>query len=343
MTQRLNAGIIGLGVMGNAAFERFGCHPQVDIVAITEFNAQRLNALGDREAIAARYTDPLAMLAAHELDIVYVASPNRFHAEQTIAALEQGAHVICEKPMAMTVADGRRMVETAARLDRRLMINFQMRLREGIPALHRMITRGELGDIYYVRSNWIRRDGLPGFGGWFGSREHSGGGPVIDLGVHMLDLALWFMGHPNPTWIMASTKNAIAGELAKQQGMVFDVEDFGCAMIKFDNGATLDLTTSWTSHIADEELMRTEVLGTRGGIRHTWGDGEFFTTRDGQQLDTRIVKTSGPPNTLHYFADCILTDEPHIATGQEGLRVMEIIEAFYKSAESGRPLSLAGA
>jgi len=345
MTQ-LKVGVIGLG-MGSHHVRAFTKHDQCDVVAIADLSADRLTDIGDQHKIEKRYTDPLEMLKKESFDIITVAVPNKLHKPLTLAAFESGAHVICEKPMAMNAEEAREMLAASKAAGKRLMINFSFRFTPQSWQLKKEDESGILGDIYYARTEWLRRRGLPRFGGWFGQKALSGGGPLIDLGVHRLDLALWLMGYPKPTWVMATTHNAIASRLAEEKGYEFDVEDFASAMIKFENGATLDLTASWASHIKERERMRTRLLGTEGGlVQGNNGEGyefeaELYFDRNGSHFDMQ-PHGDGPDATgpMAHFADCILNDKPHTATGEEGLLVMEILDAIYASAEKGEPVRI---
>jgi predicted dehydrogenase len=227
------------------------------------------------------------------------------------------------------------------------MINFSFRFTQQSQALKRQVESGILGDIYFARTVWHRRRGMPGFGGWFGSKKLSGGGPLIDLGVHRLDLALWLMGYPRPVWVMGSTYHQIAGEKARREGKVFDVEDLAVGMVKFENGASLELEASWAANIAENELMETRLLGTRGGlVQRNKNEGyefeaELFIEREGCQFDMKLhPPVPAVPTPMAHFAQCILNNEPPTASGEEGLVVMELLDAIYESAATGAPVKI---
>lgn len=342
----LRVGVIGLG-MGSGHVRQFQGHEQVEVAAIADLNEELLNSRGAELGIEKRYVSAAEMVANENLDIVTVAVPNKFHKELTVMALEAGCHVVCEKPMAMNAAEAEEMVTVAKRVGKRLMINFSFRFTPQAYAMKKEAESGILGDIYYARTVWLRRRGMPKFGGWFGQKALAGGGPIIDLGVHRLDLALWLMNYPEPAWVMAQTFDPIASRLAKASGKAFDVEDMGVASIKFKNGAMLTLEASWAANIKNNEEMETRLFGTRGGMRQKnlnegyEFDAELFLDRDGRQYDMSLH----PPvpearNAMCHFADAILADTPHIATGEEGLTVMRILDAIYASAQSGNPIQI---
>jgi predicted dehydrogenase len=346
MAKKLRVGVIGIG-MGRHHVTGYRKHPAADVVAIADPNEARLAEIGDANGIAARYADPAEMLAKERLDVVSVATPNKFHAPWTIAALRAGAHVLCEKPMAMNAREAARMLEAARRAKRRLMINFSYRFNPASQALRAIVDRGVLGEVYFGRTIWHRRRGMPGFGGWFGQKALSGGGPLIDLGVHRLDLALWLMGYPEPEWVLGNAYSPIATRLAKAQGKAFDVEDLASAMIRFRNGASLVVEASWAANIAEKELMETRLLGTKGGL-HQFNlegtykfDARYYVDRRGELTDRVVEPPKRPiPNAYWHFVDCIVKGRPHLATGEEGATVMKLLDAIYHSAATGRPVKV---
>lgn len=344
--RRLRVGVVGLGI-GRMHIDGWRRHPQVDVVAIADTDAQRLAQVGEQFGIAQRHASLEAMLDAQALDVVSICTPNKFHKDLTLKALAAGCHVLCEKPMAMSAAEGREMLEAARRAERRLMINFSFRFTAQSRALKAQVDAGVFGEFYFGRSVWHRRKGMPGFGGWFGTKALSGGGPLIDLGVHRLDLALWLMGYPKPAWVMGSTYDPIARQAAERAGKPFDVEDLAAAFIRFDNGASLVLEASWAGHIRERELMETRLLGTRAGLLqknldegYTF-DAQVFTEQHGSAFDMHLHATDdAAPPAMHDYAEAILAGRPHPAPAEEGLRVMEILDAIYESARSGRPVEM---
>ena len=342
----IRIGVIGLGI-GRHHAANYRQHPCAEIVAVADTDKKRLEEVGESLSVAKRYVSGEEMLKAEDLDVVTVATPNKFHAPLTVAALKAGCHVLCEKPMAMTAAEARRMLQASRKARRRLMINFSYRFTEQSWALKKQVDTGILGDVYFARTVWHRRRGMPGFGGWFGQKALSGGGPLIDLGVHRLDLALWLMGYPQPVWVMGSAYDPIASAAAKRARKKFDVEDLAVGMVKFDNGATLEVEASWAANIAESELMETRLLGTKGGLvqrnkNETYEfEAEIYIEREGCQFDMKlhppVPEVRGAP---YHFVDCIARGVPHTATGEEGLIVMRILESIYTSARKGAPVRI---
>jgi len=344
--KKLRVGVIGLGI-GRAHISGYQKHPGAEVVAIADTDAARLQKVGDECKVPRRYNSAEAMLAGEKLDIVSVATPNKFHAPLTIAALQAGCHVLCEKPMALNAGEARQMLAAARQAGKRLMINFSYRFTEQSWALKKEVEAGALGEVYFGRTVWHRRRGMPKFGGWFGQKAWSGGGPLIDLGVHRLDLALWLMGYPKPVWVLGSTYNPIATRLAQEQGKVFDVEDLAAGLIKFANGATLVVEASWAANIAERELMETRLYGTKGGlVQRNVGEGYDFEAvlyleRNGAQYDMKLhPPVPQCPSAMYHFVESLLQNQPHTATGEEGLIVMELLDAIYQSAATGQPVHI---
>jgi predicted dehydrogenase len=343
---KLRAGVIGLG-MGRAHINGYRENPDVEVVAIADLDGEKLAQVGSEVGIASRYTNAEEMILQENLDIVSVAVPNVHHKPLCIFALDHGCHVLCEKPMAMNAAEAEEMIAASKAADRRLMINFSFRFNPQSAALKREVESGVLGDIYFARSEWHRRRGIPKFGGWFGQKNLSGGGPLIDLGVHRLDLALWLMDYPEPDWVMASTYDRIGSALAREKGLEFDVEDFAVGLVKFKNGATLELEASWAANIREKDLMSTRLLGSEGGlVQRNVDEGyafeaEMYVERNGSLFDIKLNPSSpSVPSAMCHLADAILTDTPHIATGEEGRTVMRLLDAIYESSERGAPVHL---
>lgn len=343
--KKLRVGIIGLG-MGRGHAKQFGSHSGTEVAAVADADAERLASRGDELGVKARYASGVQMIRKEKLDIVCVATPNRLHKPLTIAALKAGCHVLCEKPMAMNAREAADMLRAARAARRRLMINFSFRFTPVSWALKKEVERGILGDIYFARTVWLRRRGLPR-GGWFSQKAQSGGGPLIDLGVHRLDLALWLMDYPEPEWVVARTYDHLGSAAAKAERKHFDVEDLAAAFITFKNGASLELEASWAGHIKERELMETRLLGTQGGlVQRNLNEGydfegELFLDRNGCQYDLKPhLPVQGVPSAMHHFADSILSGKPHIATGEEGLTVMKLLDAIYESARKRKPVRI---
>ncbi len=257
----------------------------------------------------------------------------------------------------MNTQEAEEMMAVAKECDRQLGIDFSYRFTQQARAMKALIEEGALGDIYYARSVWLRRRGIPGLkkgfntqggaGSWFFDKAQSGGGPLIDLGVHRLDLALWLMGYPEPAWVMGSTYCALGKEIAKPYGHDYSVEDFACAMIKFKNGACLELDASWAANIKENEQMSTRLLGNKGGMfQFNLNEGytfdlEYYQDLNGKQFDSHLHGWDAElPSSFTMFADAVKNNTPFMATGAQGLTVMRILDAIYLSSKTGKPVEM---
>ncbi|HLY27054.1 MAG TPA: Gfo/Idh/MocA family oxidoreductase, partial [Aggregatilineales bacterium] len=204
-SEPLRAGVIGLGV-GNVHAEGYNVSPDASLVALCDTDERRLQDMGKRFHVLAEglYTDYRKMLSEAKLDVVSICLPNALHAEVTLTALNAGAHVLCEKPLAPTVEQAEQMLAAATRHNRKLMVGYNYRYRADVQWVHRLVESGQLGEVYHIYASWRRETGIPG-GGWFGNKKLAGGGALIDLGVHVLDLALYMLDFPQALTVSGDT------------------------------------------------------------------------------------------------------------------------------------------
>lgn len=342
---KLKAVVVGLG-KGLSHIRGYQSHPGVVVAGIADFDEELVESAATKYSIDGKFSSAEEMIAATRPDIVSIVVPNKYHKSLAIHALNSGAHVLCEKPMAMNSSEAEEMIAVAKSADRRLMINFSFRFTAESQALKREVESGVLGEIYFGRTVWHRRRGVPRFGGWFTQKDVAGGGPLIDLGVHRLDLALWLMGYPKPVWVMGATYNPIAKRLADEAGLDYTVEDLAAGFIRFENGATLVVEASWAANIREKELMETRLLGTDAGlvqrnVREGYEfEAELHMERNGSVYDIRLSNSANARSPMEHFADSILDGTPHVATGEEGLVVMNLLDALYASADRNEPIKI---
>lgn len=300
------------------------------------------------------FTDYRELLALKELDAVLITLPNYLHAQTAIDAMEAGKHVLCEKPMAVNGKDAERMVKTQQQTRKILMVALNNRFRRDVQYLRAYAQAGELGEIYNAKCGWMRRAGIPGWGGWFTTMEHSGGGPLIDIGVHMLDLALYIMGNPKPVSVVGSTYTKF-GDTAERKSRVwsvanpdgrFDVEDLATAFIRLDNGATLTLDVSWAANIEKDSVF-VNLMGTKGGAALDNSKGvTLFSEKFGVQQDLHSNLTFNDDEARlemwRHFLDCIKTGEEPISSPVQGMFLNKILDAIYESSRTGREVLIGG-
>lgn len=360
MTNKLRVGIVGAGFIGvKGHLPGYQRHPGTEVMAICDENGERARDLANEHAIPRIFTDYGEMLLSADLDVVSVCTPNALHAPVTIAALDAGAHVICEKPMALTVAEAERMVAAARRADRKLTIAFHNRFRPSCQVLKQFVEAGILGEIYYATVSMLRRSGIPGYGSWFTNKDLAGGGALIDNGVHGLDLALWFMGHPRPVSVTGVTfsefgprRRGLGGWGADIRPGVqrFDVDDLAAAMIRFENGAVLRLEASWAGYSAGRG--RLQLFGREGGaeldmeshdVQH---ELRLFTDLHGRAIESTpdLPYVADPflwahEKKIEDFVAAIVEDRDPLITPQQGVLATQVMAAIYESAQLGHEVN----
>ncbi len=345
MKSRPKVAVVGLGIgRGHAAAA--AKNPKADLTALCDTDKQRLAANCKEFGVKEAYTDYKKMLRQAKPDIVVVALPNVLHAPVTVAAINAGAHVLCEKPMAMNTQQAQKMADTARAKKKKLMIDFSYRFMPEAQALKNIVDTGAVGDIYYARTTWHRTRGIPWFGPWFSQKDKSGGGPLIDLGVHRIDLAMWLMGNPKPVTASGSTYDMLGKELAKKANKKFDVEDLALAMVRFDNGATMLVDISWAINCERSEEMASYLYGTKAGICHrNVGEGYKFEAYifgewDGTYVTSKIKNLPPAMNPVDHFIDVVTEGTKPIATTQHGVDVMKVLDGIYKSARLGKEIRI---
>jgi predicted dehydrogenase len=345
MDGKVRAAVIGVGI-GYLHLQGYAKSPHAEVVAVCDIDKGRAERVASEFGVPHVFTDYKEMLKMDEIDMVSVCVPNYLHAPVTIDCFEAGKHVVCEKPMAMNAAEGAAMVEAAKKANRKLMMAFNNRFRGDTQVLKRFIEAGELGEIYFAKTGWIRRQGIPGMGGWFTTKSMSGGGPLIDIGVHMLDVTMYLMGNPKPVSVVGVTYAKFGPRGLGQggwgtpvEGGTFDVEDMAAALIRFANGSTVFLEASWASYI-QHDMMYSSLLGTEGGA-----DLEplrIYKQLQGTQADItpQFPRVSGHEQEILHFVECVKNDTEPISTGEHGLDVMKILDGIYKSAETGEQVAI---
>ena len=284
-----------------------------------------------------------------DIDIVDICRPNAYHAPFAIAAAEAGKHVICEKPLAPTPDAIREMIEARDASGKLLMTAQHFRFRGSSQAMKTEIDRGVLGEVYHARSWLLRRAAAPTRPGFI-LKEHSSGGPCIDVGVHILDLTLWMMGNPKPVAVSGVTQNKLAklpGQFSTWGGPIpkfWDVEEFAAAMVRFANGSTLVIEVSWLLHHKTEsEDMQMWLYGVKGGAH--WPSNEILSTdyKAKQLLNTQVTfEERGEPHAKECiaFAEAVALRKPSPVPPEQSLDVITILDGLYRSAASGREVAL---
>ncbi|MCP5180110.1 MAG: Gfo/Idh/MocA family oxidoreductase [Pseudomonadales bacterium] len=342
----LRIGFIGAGGIAATQMQALMSRADVRIVAIADLDAAALETRGQAFCVEARYTDYRRMLRESDLDAVSICTPNKAHATATLDALRAGLHVLCEKPMAHSAAAAARMAETAETLGRKLVIGFQYRFNPRTQFLRNAVDKGDLGRILFGRVQAMRRRGIPNWG-VFGRKELQGGGPLIDIGVHVLEMTHYTMGSPTPVSASADMFTYLGNQPSDRVQSVwqgwdwktYDVEDLAVGRIRFDNGAVLHIESCFAAHI-EKDTFNFQLMGSEGGC--TWDPARIFRDEGGYMVD-KVPGWLSPKTSwqdmfnakMHAFVDHVLYDQPTIAPARDGLAVQKMLDALYRSAERG--------
>ncbi len=352
----LRAGVVGLGYAGEQHLKNFVRVPGVEPVALAGLERDRLRQLGKRYGVPDLYTSWEDLASRDDLDIVSIGAPNHLHAPIAVSALEGGRHVLCEKPLARNGGEAQQIVDAARAADRAVHIAFTQRERGDVQALKRHVEEGNLGRIYHAKATWMRRNGIPGMGGWFTSKELAGGGPLIDLGVHMVDMALYLMGEP----AVESVSCATYAELGPQgrggwvgSGLMsgenpFEVEDLATAFLRLSGGGTLTLEAGWAVYRESSDDFGVTLYGTDGGAEmkvKNYGTSDtvrIYTDVAGVPavVTPEIEPREGHLAVVRHFVETIHSGKWEGQYGEDGLDRARIIDACYASALENREVSM---
>jgi predicted dehydrogenase len=366
---KYKAGIIGCGGIANQKHlpALAKARDRVEITALCDLIPERAHAANTQYGLDARVFTDYKELLATDVDIVYVLTPNVAHCEISVAAFEAGKHVLCEKPMAASLSDAEKMMAAWKKSGKQFTIGYQNRYRPDSVALKRLCDEGALGEIYYTQAHAVRRRGVPTWG-VFTDKSKQGGGPLIDLATHSLDLALWMMGNYQPATVTGTTFEKLGKALPPQdQGnflgtwdpAAYEVEDAAFGFVTMQNGALITLDASWVLNTTEERCAACTLCGTKAGAELTGLGGKnsekliLNKIVAGKQAEINVDTMNG---MVAYFAS---TAEPLevlecrawldaldgraelCIKPEEAFTVTKILDAVYASARSGRQILLA--
>lgn len=335
----VRVGVVGLNI-GAIHIDAYQQADGCEVTAICDLDAERLRLIADQKGIPQTFTDVHSLFSSGEIDAVSICTPNALHAPLSIHALEAGLHVLVEKPMAMNTAEARGMVDVARRQNRKLAVHFNHRMVPHVQALRRMVDEGDFGELYFGRTTWHRRKGIPERQAFL-SRRHAGGGAMIDLGVHQLDQLLFVMGHPRIESLSAQVYTKFADVDVPHLDM--DVDDFSVAFLRFENGATAHMEISWAGHHHIHEHRVLQVYGTQAGARRELveyaggpNDLTIYHRHDGSLTADSIQDVPPSPTVQSDFIDAIRHDREPLCSAKHGLTTMMILDALYHSSATGK-------
>ena len=357
MEKKLKVGIIGCGGIANGKhMPSLAKIKEIEMIAFCDLEIEKAEAAakeyGNEKAKV--YTDYKELLKDESIDVVHVCTPNRSHSSITVDVLEAGKHAMCEKPMAKTSEEARKMLEAANRTGKKLTIGYQNRFRGDSRYLKNICDNGDLGDIYFAKAHAIRRRAVPTWGVFLNEFEQ-GGGPLIDIGTHALDLTLWMLNNYKPKYVVGNVYHKLSGKenAANAWGpwdpKKFTVEDSAFGFITMENGATIVIESSWALNNLESREAETTLCGTEGGADMKDGlriNGENL----GRLYETKVdfgcsgvafnEGISEDPSDMEarQWIDCILNDKQPVVKPDQALVVTEILEAIYESSKTGKPV-----
>lgn len=362
---KLRFGFIGCGGIANSkhfpALAKLA--DKVEMVAFCDIIEERAIKAAEEYGISDAFvtTDYIELTQREDIDVIHVLTPNISHSFITVAALEAGKHVMCEKPMAINYEEAKKMLDAAERTGKKLTIGYQNRFRADSLATFDACSKGELGDIYFAKAHAIRRKGVPTWG-VFPDKEKQGGGPLIDIGTHALDLTLWFMDNYKPKLVLGSTyqklkDNPMGNMFGSWDPETFEMEDSAFGLIKMENGATIFLEAAWALNMVNPKEAQVTLCGTEAGAEmfgKAFLDQGYvvFNRAAHNQLEQTEPSDAGgvfgfEGATLEQkdaealqWVDAIINDTEPLVKPEQAIVVTQILEAIYKSAETGLPVEL---
>lgn len=340
MKRTIRLGIIGAGSIGAAHLEASQSCSGMEVAAVCDVDSGRAEQATKRFGVPRSYTDYRKMLAEGVVDAVSVCTPNNTHMTVVLDAIGAGMDVLCEKPMAMNAQQARKMVAGAKTGRRLLMVAQSARYTGAAQYVKRQADAGRFGDIYYGKAVWFRRSGIPR--GWFQDRKQSGGGPLIDLGVHAIDVLWWLMGRPAPVAAfgvtfdhLGTTGQGMGGWGVGYKPGRFSVEDLVGAIIRFRDGRAISVDISWAAHTSETYSFR--IMGTKGGAQ-IQPEVVLYEDDGPTKLDisASVDRQNAYATEMQHFVDCVRRRQEPVSPGSQALVVMAMLDAIAASARTGK-------
>lgn len=336
-SKKVRAAIIGLGWPGLQHLKGYVEDPRSEVVAVCDLDEAQVAKVAAEHKVPKRFTDHREMLEDPEIDAVSVCLPNFLHAPISIDALKAGKHVLCEKPPARSAEEAVAMAAAASENGKTLMYALVQRFGGTAQRLKELVTAGELGDVYFGKAGYVRRRGIPiGKEGWFVDKARAGGGALIDIGVHALDCVWWLMGSPRPVEVMGMAyshfKHLVPDDIT------YDVDDATFAQIRFENGATIVLETTWALNLPGDNYIK--IAGTQAGA--TLNPFTLYTEEKGEPVDKPVEAPSidGFREEVKHFVGCVIENQTPISSAAQGVMLMQMLDGIYESAEKGHSVTL---
>lgn len=344
----LRVGVIGCGAISMVHMDKMNKLPGVKVIAGADINPAALDRAKEKHGVEFLYEDYNKMLkeVGDQIDAISVCTPNGVHYEAAIAAANAGKHVLCEKPMAMNAKQAQEMADAAKSNGVEFVIGFQHRFEPKSKVLRDLVSSGDLGKILYVRAQALRRRGIPNWG-VFGQKELQGGGPMIDIGVHILETAHSIIGTPKPVSATGNTftyfgnkESKIVSNWAGWDWKTYTVEDMAVGMIRFDNGAMLTIESSFVAHI-ERDIFNIQIMGEKGGA--IWDTSQIFTDFNNYMLNSTpafIGRWDMWDYKIKHFVDVARGERVNEAPAEHGVMVQKMLDGVYASAAAGHEVKI---
>jgi len=343
----LKIGIIGSGGIAQGQhIPGYQKVPGVEVIATCDVREETARAAADKFKIHHVFTDYKEMLRLKDIDAVSVCTPNAFHHDPTVAALSAGKHVLVEKPIAMNVKQGLSMCKTARKNKKHLAVGLHFRFEPHVLALKRMIDAGEVGFPYFARAQALRRRGVPSWGVFY-SKKMNGGGPLIDIGVHILFATHYLMGMPRPISVsgkaftlFGNRKDVVPGAWGQWNWKDYDVEDNAFGFVRFENGAVLSLESSFIANIPTD-IFNLSIFGDKGGVQME--PCSYFGQSNNQLVTiqpNQLPKSEAHHAEIKAFCDAVRGNGRPGVTGEEALVITQMLDGIYASSEKGAEVKL---
>jgi predicted dehydrogenase len=329
---KVRVGIIGAGNIAQIAhIPSFKKARNCELIALADPNETKLKHLGERYGIPHLYTDYHQLISSKDVDAAVICTPTHMHAPLALEAFENGKHVFSEKPLAMDAAKAEELVLAAKKVGKTLMVGLNYRFRPDAQLLKRLIDEGEIGDVYYIKAGWLQRMTHAAMDSWKYRKKSAGGGAILNLAVHMIELILW----------LVDKKNVVAVDsLVYKRSEEEEVEDSAFILLKFNDGSSATAEVSWTL-VYEKDLVYTNVFGTQGAALlypfriHKLMLGNPVNVTPQMRSVGNPLKVSYDLEASH-FVDCIRKGERPYTPGEEGVQIAKITDAAYESSRTRR-------
>ncbi|WP_075980392.1 Gfo/Idh/MocA family protein [Bacillus massilinigeriensis] len=349
--KKVKIGVIGAGSiaqMGHLPF--YQNHPGVELEALVDVNEERAKNIASQYGIKKTFSNAEEMFEQISLDAVSICTTNNTHVPLAKLSLQNGSHVLVEKPLSLTYEEALEVEEIANQQGKICMIGMTHRFRNDTKAMKAFIDAGNLGDIYFTRARILQRRNTPA--GWFTNKTLSGGGPLMDIGVHVLDLAWWLTGKEEVASVSGHLVQGIgpyetimqnrweSAESMSNGNHPFDVEDFASAFIRFENGMVLHLEVSWAMNGPSDDSIKIDIFGTKGGM--SLSPLCYYSEENHILSDSKLNVTANNPfeDEIHHFVDAVIHDQKPLVETSDGVYIMKLLNLIADSSHLKRELKL---